>query len=76
MKETYTVKYRQPGQVFWRKLKNVKGDAVEKSFRWFHLEDDTIVYISLDAEVIFTKERQRVIEFQMSKEAGQPVQRS
>jgi len=76
MKETYTVKYRQLGQVFWRKLNNVKGDAVEKSFRWFHLEDDTIIYISLDAEVIFTKERQKVIAFQMSKEAGQPVQRS
>lgn len=76
MKETYTVKYRQPGQIFWRKVKNVKGDGVQDKFRFVTREDDSIVYFSLDAEVIFPSERQAIIAHKMSKEAGQPIQRA
>lgn len=76
MKETYLVKYRQPGQFFWRKVKNVKGDGVESQFRFFHTEDDAIIYISIHAEVVFPSERQEVITRKMSKEIGQPVQRA
>jgi hypothetical protein len=76
MKDTYTVKYRQPSQWLWRTLKGVKGDGVEGIFRFFHLEDDTLVYISSHAEVVFSKERQAIITHRMSKEAGQPIQRA
>lgn len=76
MKMTYTVKYRQPGQWIWRKLKDVKGDGVEAQFRFFHLEDDSIIYISLDAEVVFPPGRQAIIIHKMSQEAGTPVVRA
>ena len=76
MKETYTVKYRQPGQLLWRKVKNVKGDGVEGAFRFFQIEDDGILYVSSLAEVYFPPERQAIIAHQMSKEIGQPVQRN
>ena len=75
MKETYVVKYRQPGQWFWRKVKNVKGDGVEGMFRYFHMENDSIVYVSCDSEVVFPPERQAIITHKMSCEIGQPVQR-
>ena len=76
MKETYLVKYRQPGQWFWNKIKNVKGDGVEGSFRFFQTGDDRLVYISAHAEVIFPPERQAIIAKQMSREIGQPIQRA
>jgi hypothetical protein len=76
MKHTYYIKYRQPGQIFWRKLKGVIGDDIKDNFRVFHLESDYIVYISIGAEVIFPPERQKVILDKMSKEAGLQVQRA
>ena len=76
MRETYRVKYRQKGQIFWRTVNNVKGDGVEGAFRFFYMEDDSILYIGLDAEVWFSPDRQAIITHQMSKEAGQPVQRA
>lgn len=76
MKETYTVKYRQPGQTFWRKVKNVKGDGVEGLFRYFQTEDDKLIYISCNAEVIFPLERQAIITHKMGKESGQQIQRA
>jgi hypothetical protein len=76
MIETYTVKYRQPGQIFWRKIKNVKGDGIEERLRYFTTDDDSICYISLNAEVIFPPERQTIIAHQMSKRIGQPIQRA
>jgi len=76
MKETYTIRYRQPGQLFWRKVRNVKGDGVDGSFRFFHAEDDSILYISSASEVYFPPERQAIITHKMSKEVGQPIQRN
>jgi hypothetical protein len=76
MRETYQIKYRQPGQIFWRTLNNVKGDGVENRFRFFLQEDDTLTHISCDAEVRFSPHRAAVITHKMSKEIGQPVQRA
>lgn len=76
MKDSYTIKYRQPGQIFWRKLKNVTGDGVENSYRFFHRTDDSIVFLSQQAEVIFCPDRQKVITQRMSKQSGQPIQRA
>lgn len=76
MRKTYDIKYRQPGQWFWRRLKKVQGDGVDANFRFFHLEDDSIVYCSRDAEVWFPKERQEIIAKRMSQEIGQPVVRA
>ena len=75
MKDTYTVKYRQPGQWLWRRVKGVRGDGVEGMFRYFHTDDDAILYVSAQAEVLFPPQRQQVITKQMSKHAGTPVVR-
>lgn len=72
----YTVKYRQPGQWLWRRIRKTVGDGVEEKFRWFHKSDDQIVYISLDAEVVFPAKRQKEIQEDMSKEIGIQVQRA
>lgn len=75
MKNIYIVKYRQPGQFFWRTLKNVRGDGLERDqFRWFITNDDEFYYVSLDAEVYFEGKRQEIINKQMNKETGQQVQ--
>ena len=77
MIEAYTVRYRQPGQWLWRRVRNVRGDGVEPGqFRWLALADDSILYVSLRAEVRFPPERQRIIERKMSRDAGQPVMRA
>jgi hypothetical protein len=76
MINTYKAKYRQPGQIFWRTLRRVRGDGIGEGFRFFVLEDDTMIYVSIDAEVRFPPERATSIERTMSKEAGQPVQRA
>lgn len=76
MKETYTVRYRQPGQWLWRKVRNVKGDGIEAGIRFFHCEDDSLHYCSVNAEVVFPPERQAIITHKMSREAGTPIQRA
>lgn len=74
---TYTVKYRKPGSFLWTTLKRVKFDGIEPDlFRWFHLDDDQMVYIPLHMEVKLSKERWTAIERKMSKEAGQPIMRT
>ena len=73
-KTTYRIRYRNPGQLFWRTLKRVVGDAVEPGqFRWFALEDGRMVYIALGAEVEFSAERREVIAAEMRKESGGQV---
>ena len=58
MIETYTVRYRQPGQWLWRRVRNVRGDGVEPGqFRWLALADDSLLYLSLQAEVRFPPAR-------------------
>lgn len=73
-KTTYTARYRNPGQLFWRKLRRVIGDGIEPGqFRWFVLEDGRMVYVALGAEVEFSAERREIIAAQMRKESGGQV---
>lgn len=70
----YTAKYRVPGQFFWRKIKGVIGDGIDKHFRYIVLQDDSILYLPISSEVFFSKERVVAITDKLSKEAGQRVQ--
>jgi len=76
-KNSYTVWYRQPGQWFWRKVKNVTGDGIypDIKVRFLTLEDDTLIHLSVHAEVKFHPYRMTVVQNQMNKEAGLQVQR-
>ncbi len=78
MKKTYNVKYKLPNGWLWKSIKNVIGDGMEpeNGFRFFHLENDTIIHLPIYTAVIFGPERQKVIEKEMSKEIGQPIQRN
>lgn len=82
---TYTVKYKKIGSFFWNKLKKVKGDGILFEFfdggsntwfnsRWFILEDETRVEISMKNVIFkFSKERHFSIQERMSNETGQQV---
>ena len=72
--KVYRVRYRNPGQLFWRVLRRVEGDGIEAGqFRWFVLEDGRMVYVALGAEVEFSAERREIIAAQMRKESGGQV---
>lgn len=72
--QVYGVRYRNPGQFFWRRLRAV-GDGVEPGlFRWFLLDDERLVYVSLNAEVEFSKERKMAVAASMRRETGVQVQ--
>lgn len=74
MATEYTVRYKAPGQIFWRKIRRVIGDGIEPGvFRWFVTASDEMIYIPMDSQVHFPKERKVGIMEGMSKEAGQQV---
>lgn len=73
----YSCKYRNAGTKKWDELENIVGDGFEAgSFRFIVLEDDTMIYLSLDTEIHFCPKRAKSIEKTMSKEAGTPIQRN
>jgi hypothetical protein len=73
---SYKVRYRQPGQIFWRTILNVTGDGVEGTFRFFLTREDDYICISIGAEVWFPPERNLAVIEAMSKEAGFNIQRA
>jgi len=74
-KNTYSAKYRAPGRMLWEKFKAIKGDGfLAEGCRYFLTDDDEIVHFPRESEVRFGAERSDVIQRQMSREAGQPVQ--
>lgn len=71
----YTVKYRRKGQIFWRTIKNVKGDGFVTDpgivvSRWFVQDDESRLEIPIDAEFIFSKNRFFSILQNKKKETG------
>ena len=70
---TYTVKYKQPGQWFWRTVKKVKGDNSLTNYRQLFLESGEVLQFPYFTTFKFGKERELVIIKNMEKEAGQPV---
>lgn len=73
-KNTYKIRYRNQGQLFWRTLRCVIGDGVEPGlFRWFALEDGRMIYVALGAEVELSAERHEAIAEKMRKETGGQV---
>ena len=73
---TYTVKYRKSGSLFWKKVKDIKGDAIIPNTTIVQLihNNESLTEINLqDHEVNFSKERFYSIKDRMSKEAGTEV---
>lgn len=57
----------------WRKLTGVIGDGIipEAGIRFFTLISGEMIYIPLNSEVIFSKEREIAIHTKIKQEAGQ-----
>jgi len=82
----YTVKFKKPGALFWRKIKNVAGDTVMRddtpkigtnqpfNVRVLFLSDKTRIEIPMSYIIKFSKERHFDIKEQMEKESGQRIQ--
>jgi len=70
----YTVKYRLPGDLFWRKIKDVKGDTfVENGMRLIITETEERFEIPLSAVVMFSRNRFFSILENKRKETGQKL---
>lgn len=71
---TYTAQYRVP-TLFrrWQKLTNVIGDGIiaDAGIRFFTLIYGEMIYIPLNSEVVFSKEREIAIHTKIKQEAGQ-----
>jgi hypothetical protein len=70
----YTVKYRAPHRLLWKKIV-VKADGIipETQSRWFILPDETRVEVPATAEFVFSKERFSSILAAKEAEIGQPI---
>lgn len=73
---TYSVKYKAPGWIFWRTIKNVKGDGIVEGrtttvqARYFILFDDTRIELPTSFMFRFDKDRCASIEKAIKREAG------
>jgi len=79
----YSVKYKKVNSVFWKKIKNVKGDGfiengfiagpdgraigTTKNIRWFILNDETRIEIPSE-DVVFKFSAERFIHIKQQME--------
>lgn len=73
----YTVKYKKPGWVFWRRLEEVKADGVIEmsNSRFFILDDETRIEIPTTFIFEFDKKRFYVSEAQIQREMDENKQK-
>lgn len=79
----YTVKYRLPGQWFWRTIKSVIGDGAyfgnindnffTKDVRVFDTKNGGRVEIPMTAQFVFSEGRYLSIKSDIEKTLGQPI---
>lgn len=75
----YTVYYKKIGDLFWKKINNVKGDIIATDLphptRVVLLDDESRVEIPMGNDMLFkfSKERFISIKKNMEKEAGQTI---
>lgn len=69
----YTIKYKKPEWLFWRKIKRVKGDILEKSCWVIVLDDESQIVLPPTMMMRFPKERFVKIHKQMEAEAGKSI---
>lgn len=73
---TYLVKYKRPGQLFFRRIRRVKGDwgINDHAIRCFETADGRRFEVPTDGTVfVFGRERLQVIAENMAKESGQKI---
>ncbi len=70
---TYDAKYRLPGELFWRRVRGIKGDWFVEGKQILALADGTMIFLPLAAVVVFGHDRERHIREKMETEAGQSI---
>lgn len=82
----YTVRFKKPRALFWKKIKNVEGDTILRddsprigtnqpfNVRVLFLADKSRIEIPMNCIIKFSKERHFDIKDEMEKELGQKVQ--
>lgn len=70
----YSVKYKLPGDIFFRTIKNVKGDSlVENGNRLLITQDEERYEISKNSVIVFSKNRFFSILESKRNETGQDL---
>ena len=70
----YSGKYKLQGQLFWRKLKRVKGDWIENGVKGIVFEDDSqFQFPASQVTIYWDKSRFEDIRNKVEAEAGQAV---
>lgn len=64
MSETYTVRYKYRGQLFWRKLKGISGD-LRPSF----LGEEHVAFIKEDNSAVIMPTKDLIIEFPQERDS-------
>ena len=73
MRMIYSGKYKAPGQLFWRKIQDVKGDVIENGVRVIIFTDESQLHLPIDAMVKWDRNRFLFIKKRMNDEAGQEL---
>lgn len=72
----YSVKYRYPGQWFYRTLKDIKADGILEGgaqSRFFINKDEERIELPTVCEFIFNRKRFEVIKASMEASVGQSI---
>ena len=62
---TFSVRYKKPGSLFWRKIDNITTDGITEGAqsRFFVLKDQTRIELPVSCHFIFGSERADLIEY-------------
>ena len=70
---TYTIKYKHPTWLFWRRIRKVKGDALEQQCWVIIKEDNSQVVLPKSMIIKFPAEWFIKRHKEAEAEAGQPL---
>ena len=62
---TFSVRYKKPGSLFWRKIDNITTDGITEGAqsRFLVLKDQTRIELPVSCHFIFGSERADLIEY-------------
>lgn len=70
---SYTLKYKRPGQLLWRKLKNVTFNYIQHGVWVIVFEDDSQMVLPIDTIFFAGPDRHQKYKEDMERDAGQGI---
>jgi len=73
---TWTLKYKLPGQLFWRRIRRVKANFIKNNVWVIILATEEQIVLPITAAIYAPATRYQAIKAKMDAEAGQvlPIQ--